>query len=212
MLRLVAPQVHVDEPTLHVLLDQRPAFDQVAPLLGNADPATVRAAVAYLGVNGGAGIAEVLATLLHHPDAGVVEIAEYGLWNIWMQRGSPAGNRRLATAVEMIRLRQFNSATGVLQSLVADEPSFAEAHHQLGLAHASLGHWIDAAAAYRDALRLNPQHFDAAAGLGHVCAEQCNPVGALHYYRRAQQIHPRLDGLADAIDTLAGGSRPRGDA
>jgi tetratricopeptide (TPR) repeat protein len=212
VLHTVAPAVAVDQAVLATLLQERPAFDRVALLLNSTAVETVRAGVVYLGVHGAARETAVLVMLLQHPDAGVAELAEYGLWNIWMQAGSPAGNRRLATAIEMIQIQQAEPAIRTLASLTDDEPRFAEAFHQLGIAHAMLEHWENASQAYRQALRLIPNHFAAAAGLGNVCLEQFNPIGALYYYRRALQIHPRLPGVADAIAELAAHDPQRGTA
>ncbi len=211
VLRTIAPTVPVDQAVLGALLNDHPTFDRIAHVLNDAAPETARAAVVYLGVHGSAREASVLVMLLQHPDAGVAELAEYGLWNIWMQAGSPAGNRRLVTAVELLAQQQPKPAAATLVSLTADEPHFAEAFHQLGIAYSTLEHWEHAAQAYRQALRLNPQHFAAAAGLGTTCLEQFNRIGALYYFRRAEQIHPRMPGIADAIAALS--ARPaRGDA
>lgn len=212
VLHTVAPEVAVDQATLGMLLQDRPTFDRVALVLNSPAVETVRAGVVYLGVHGTAREITPLVMLLRHPDVGVAELAEYGLWNIWMQAGSSSGNRRLATAIEMIQLQQPRPAIRTLASLTDDEPHFAEAFHQLGIAHAMLEHWENASQAYRQALRLNPHHFAAAAGLGNVCLEQFNPVGALYYYRRALQIHPRLPGIAEAIAELSGHDAQRGSA
>ena len=159
----------------------------------------VRAAVLYLGVYGAARECPVLALCLHHADREVVELAERGLWSIWMQSGAPEGNRRLAAAVASMARGQYGSAVRTLSLLIATEPGFAEAHFQLGIALSSLDRNDEAARAYREALRLNPYHFGAAAALGHVAVEQGNLDAALRYYQQAQKLHPRIADVPDAV-------------
>lgn len=210
--RSLKQDVHINEALFADLHARRPPFADVAPLLRDARPDAVRAAVLYLGLNGTPAEAPVLATLLHHTDAEVVDLAEYGLWRIWIQGGSPPENRRLAAAISLAHAGQQEAALRALDAMLSEDPRLAEAHFQRGLVLVALGRLVEADGAYRQALKLNPHHFAAAAALGHVCVEQYNPVGALYYYRRALQIHPRLDGIVDAVRSLEQRLGHRGDA
>ncbi len=202
VLRAARGHFPVDEPTLSRLLADHPTFESVAPLLKEPRNETVRSAVLYLSAAGSREEAGVLSLLLHHPDQGVVELAEYGLWRIWMQSGTVRGNRALSEGIAQLKRGELSAADQTLRRLIADEPGFAEAHFQHGLVLASLERVSEADRAYRQALKLNPGHFAAAAALGHACVEQHNLVGALYYYRRAIEIHPRLDGIAEVVREL----------
>ena len=79
------------------------------------------------------------------------------------------------------------------------EPDYAEAHFQRGLAFATLDRNDEAAEAFREALRLNPYHFAAAASLGHACLELGDLPAAVRYYRQALRLHPRLDDVPVAL-------------
>jgi len=196
------PGLHVDRSVLDALMRERPKPEALVTLLAVTDPATVRAAVLYLGLYGTVRESAVLVLCLQHEDAGVVQLAEQCLWALWMQGGSEAGNQRLVQAVGHMQSGDHKTAIEVLNCLISQEPGFAEAHFQRGLALCSADQPDEAAKEYRLTLRLNPYHFGAAAALGHSCVEQGNLQRALHYYRQALRIHPHLEDVPDAIHEL----------
>jgi tetratricopeptide (TPR) repeat protein len=202
ILQRVIPGAPVQRSVLDGLLRDKPKPETLVALLAAADPATVRAAVLYLGLYGTVCESAVLALCLHHDDASVVQLAEHCLWSIWMQSGSEEGNRHLAAAIGCIKAGDYAAASEVLDALVAREPSFAEAHFQRGLALAAAEQTAEAEDAYRRALRLNPYHFGAAAALGHASVERGHLQAALHFYRQALRIHPQLEDVPDAVHEL----------
>lgn len=199
VLQSVAPCSSVDRTVLARLLRERPPPQGILLLFSAAEAETVRAAVVYLGLYGTMTECSVLALCLQHADDEVARLAERCLWSLWMQAGSDVGNRHLATAIRHIERAQYAEAIRILSDLVTHEPAFAEAHFQRGVALSLDDHADQAARAYREALRLNPHHFGAAAALGHTCVDQANLTGALYYYRRALQIHPRMEDVPDAL-------------
>lgn len=202
VLQVVAPGASIDRAVLVTLLRENPHSAALIPLLNASEPETVRAAIVYLGLRGSLRDCPVLALNLQHEDPLVAHLAEYGLWSIWLQSGTADGNRRLAAGVASIKNERYDDAIDILGALVEDEPTFAEAYFQYGLALTSADRSDDAAGAYRQALRLNPYHFGAAAALGHTCIEQGNFRAALHYYRQALRIHPRLEDVREALQEL----------
>lgn len=202
VLRVVAPGASIDRAVLITLLREHAQPATLAPLLAASEPETVRAAVVYLGVRGSLRDCPVLALYLQHDDALVAHLAEYGLWSIWMRSGTAEGNQRLAAGVASIKSGRYEDAADILRALAEDEPSFAEAFFQYGLALSLAGRIDDAVRAHAQALRLNPYHFAATAALGHACVERGDLAGALRYYRQALRIHPRLDDLPEAVREL----------
>lgn len=202
VLHTVAADVPVDRGTLVSLLEQRPSPDAVARLLAAPAVEVVTAALTYLAVFGTPRHRPALGRCLRHPDANVARVAEQALWMLSMRGGSPRGNDRLAAAIRRIEESDFAPATRLLADLLADEPDFAEAHFQLGVALSLLDRHGESAAAHRAALRLNPYHFGAAEGLGHAQVELGDYAAALRCYRLALRIHPRLPNLATAVHEL----------
>lgn len=201
-LQAAGPGASVDRGVLGGLLTERPRPEAIVPLLSAAEAARVCAAVFYLGVYGSPREIPVLALCLQHDDAGVAEWAEYALHSISMQSGSTRGNQQLAAAIDCIQNAEYGRAVHLLSLLIADEPDFAEAHFQRGIALCFVNRAAEACQAYRRALRLNPYHFAAAAAAGHACIELGHWAGALHYYRWALRIHPRLSELPEAVAKL----------
>jgi len=168
-------------------------------LLDCPAPGVVALAARCLGLIGTMRHSPALAALLGHENEAVVKAAEDALWSIWMRSGSPEANRALAAAVEQVRREDLDTAADMLEKLTAAEPGFAEAHHQRALTLHSLGRIEPAEGAYREALRLNPYHYAAAAGLGHICVERGDLGGALQHYRSALHVHPRLAEIREFV-------------
>lgn len=202
ILHAVAPGAGVDLRVLNDLLSRRPRPEVLLPLLADRDPDTVRAGIVFLGMYGSLRECPLLALCLQHHDLGVVQLAEYCLWAIWMRSGSTEGNRHLTEAVHAGRVGNHEEVVRTLCALTALEPGFAEAHFQLGLALAALDRPDEAVRAFRQTLRLNPYHFAAAAALGHSQVALNNLQAALQAYRQAVRIHPLLDDIPQAIDDL----------
>lgn len=178
-------------------------------LLSAGAPPIRRAAAQCLGLSGAADDAQALASLLGAADAALVRVAEDALWGIWMRSGSPDGNEELARAGAYLRDDEFGAAISALRELTRREPEFAEAHHQLALALHSNGQADEAAQEYRRTVALNPQHYAAWCGLGHLCSEGRDLRGALENYRAALHIHPRLAEIREIVPRIEAALQPR---
>lgn len=194
-----APAGHEAHAAVARRLREQFSPDQIALLLSSESPENQRVAILALGQCGSAQHTRSLAGLLRHPDARVVRLAEDALWSIWLRAGTDTGNAELREAVREIRAERYDPAARRLAALITREPELAEAHHQRGLVAALLDQPEDAAQAYEAALRLNPLHFSALAGLGHLATERGDVTAALRYYRQALHIHPRLEGVDEAV-------------
>jgi Flp pilus assembly protein TadD len=206
----VGPALEADDlPAVVALLREHWPLDRLTPLLGSSSPAVVSGAARCVGLTAPMSYCPRLARLLDHADQTVVKAAEDALWYIWMQAGSKSAREVLAQAIEHIRKEDFKAALDVLDGLLAGQPDFAEAHHQRAIALCFLERTKAAAAAFQQALTLNPQHFAAAAGLGHTYVERGDPRRALDIYRLALQIHPGLTEIREAVKQLEAALRKR---
>lgn len=177
-------------------------IEQLESFLTVPDSESVALAARCIGMVGGMDQCPELIPLLGNPESRVSAAAEDALWSIWFRASSETGTEILAAATALIRDENFDAALDVLDDLLGTEPDFAEAHHQAALAYHSLDRRGEAERAYAQAIRLNPWHFAALAGIGHLCVERDDVSAALHYYRRAIQIHPRIDGLSELLPAL----------
>ena len=176
--------------------------ERLVGFLASPVDAVARVAAACLGMTGSTQHCEALASVLQHADEQAAAGAADALWSIWMRAGSPEACDRLRVAVQRLQQGAVESALGVLDVLIRFEESFAEAHHQRAIALHSLDRLDEAEAAYRRAVALNPFHFAAIAGIGHVCVQRDECVAALRHYRRALEIHPRLAEIREIVPQL----------
>ena len=191
-----------DPATLARLLLAQSPDDVLAAVLGSPAGQLQRAAVVALGIKGTPAHGALLTGLLRHPEAGLAELAEDSLWRIWLRAGSARGNTDLARAVELIAGDHLIEALATLDALIAVEPTFAEAHHQRGIALFLLERPADAAKAFRRALDLNPDHFPALVSLGHAALNQGELRSAVLYYRQALDLNPRLATVREMVQKL----------
>lgn len=198
-----------DPAILERLLRAQSPADVLAEVLGGSPAEVQRAAVVALGWKGVAAHGSVLRGLLHHPETDLADLAEDSLWRIWLRGGSARGNADLARAIDLIGTDRCHEALAALDSLLATEPAFAEAHHQRGIALFMLDRPADAALALKRAVELNPDHFPAMVSLGHAAMQQGELRSALLCYQRALELNPRLTAvreMAQKLELMIGGN------
>lgn len=176
--------------------------DELVALLASECDDTVKVAAACLGLVGTWSACGALARTLHHDDALVVSMAEHALWLIWFRHPDPQICRDLQRAVRLIDRGREREAIGQLDDLIARAPDFAEAFNQRAIACCFVEHPLDAVADCKRAVRLNPQHFAALAGMGHCFVQLSCYHEALQAYRAALNIHPRMEGVRQSIRQL----------
>jgi tetratricopeptide (TPR) repeat protein len=184
-------------------------------LLTCTDLTILRAAVWCLAHVGSMAANVPLASILHHDDPATVDLAENALWSVWL-RGAPAHlHKRLCGAIRLTEQDCLDKALAEMDSIVSACPEYAEAFDQRAIVRFLKSDYSGASDDYQQACRLNPVHFGALAGLGHCYAALGRYQDAQNVYRRALAIHPRVEGLRQAIGQikrmvdLAGGQTGR---
>lgn len=198
----IPPLERGDTPALLETLEDWPAERLLEALSAGASDSEALAVAQCLGAVGGTPAACALVSMLGHPSAEVAQVAEDALWSVWMRAAPPRAVEQLRQAIRCSDEEDFAGAIRILRLLVAHEPAFAEAHHQLALALHARESLEEAESAYREAVRLNPLHFAAFAGLGHIAVARADLEGALARYRRAVHLHPRLGDIRELLPRL----------
>jgi tetratricopeptide (TPR) repeat protein len=191
-----------DPETLQRLLAAQSPADVLAAVVDTSPRDVQRAAVVALGWKGMTAHSALLRALLHQAEPGLAELAEDSLWRIWMRAGSSHGNAELAGAINFIGAQRCPEALSALDSLVAAEPGFAEAHHQRGIVLFMLDRPAEAEVAFRRAVELNPDHFPALVSLGHTALHQGELLTAADCYQRALRLNPRLTTVREMLQKL----------
>ena len=176
---------------------------QLCQLLKHAQ-GDVRRVVAFtLGLVGDNTCEGCLTRALHDNDWRVNEMAEHALWSIWFRSGDPKAAMPFRQGVALLADSAYEPAIRCFHQAFRIDPDFAEAYNQCALAHYFLGRWQASIDAARLAVRRVPVHFGAFAGMGHCYTQLGNLERAVHCYRRALRINPRMPAIARAIDQLS---------
>jgi tetratricopeptide (TPR) repeat protein len=168
-------------------------------LLDSPDVRARRAAVLALGLTATMESNACIALMLRDVDRMVRHLAADALWNLWFRAGNKAQNNELKQAT---RQSNVDKAIGRLDALVKKAPEFAEVYNQRAVLHFRKGDYARSVADCETALRLNPFHFGALAGMGQCYMKMKKPKSALKAFRRALEINPGLEGVEETIQFL----------
>lgn len=168
-------------------------------LLQMGDVAARRAAIYALGLLGSAGVGEALAACLHDSDDEAARLASDALWLLWFRGDNSANSDELH---RLARARDPEKALNGLNDLIERAPRFAEAYNQRAIVHFRLDQYERSADDCAKAVKLNPHHFGAQAGLGQCFLRMRKQRAALRAFKIALRINPRLEGIAEAVRTL----------
>lgn len=188
-----------DRAALLNRLQQDWPVEHLVDLLDSDDDNVVKVAATCLGLVGSAAESTRLARLLHHDDSVVVSMADHALWQIWFRQGSFKACRALCRAVESIEKDRYQTALNLLNTIIRQCPTFAEAYHQRAIVLQLLERYDPAIADCRRAVELDPTHFGALAIMGHALCQAGRYAQALQTYRAVLQIHPRMENIRQSI-------------
>ena len=198
--RQVRPMLErCDTESLIEYLARRWPPQQMVGLLRCGDPDTVKTALVCLGMAGTMAECTPIAAVLHDRDETIVELAEQALWSIWFRSGDGQANKTLHRAVQMLARDQFIPAIEWLSILALRHPDFAEVYNQRAMARFLASHYQRAIEDTHKTLCLNPLHFGAMTTRGHCHAARGELNEALEMYHAALQIHPRFEGIREAL-------------
>lgn len=168
-------------------------------ILGGPNVEARQAAVVALGLLGTVHSNKLVAGRLHDRDAEVRRLAADALWAIWFRADSAANIQELQ---RLIRIRDAQQALPAFDALIKKAPHFAEAFNQRAIVYFRLEEFHKSIADCEKALKLNPCHFGAQAGIGQCYMKLRKPRGALRAFRQALRINPGMEGIAETIRSL----------
>jgi tetratricopeptide (TPR) repeat protein len=171
-------------------------------LLACSDMTIIRAATWCLAHVGSLAANLPLASVLHHDDAATVELAENALWSVWLRGAALDLHQRLCAAIRLTEQDCLDKALAEMDSLVKTAPDYAEAFNQRAIVRFLKSDYPGAIQDYQQAAALNPIHFGALAGVGHCHAALGRYNDALNAYRHVLAIHPRMEGIRQAITQI----------
>jgi tetratricopeptide (TPR) repeat protein len=173
-------------------------------------PAERQATLRTLAREADARVTPAVAALLHADDPELVALAEATLWQVWGRSGDAAVDGLFAEGLRALETQDWLGAVSAFSRVVEAAPAFAEGWNKRATARYLATHYASSIADCEEVVRLNPWHFGALSGQGlcHVALGQL--PAAARCFRRALQVHPRLEGarqqLARVEATLARGN------
>lgn len=168
-------------------------------LLSNPCPYTRRASVLALGLTGTYQSNAALARILHDEDELVSKTASDSLWEIWFRGVSEDAGLELQRALHLPDIAQ---ALAALDEIIREWPDFAEAYNQRAILLFRRGEYPRSIADCERALKFNPYHFGAQAGIGECYSKMQKYTLALRAFKLAIEINPTLDHLTEMIEAL----------
>lgn len=146
--------------------------------------------------------ASELLDRLAEPDTSNWQVLEQELVMLWSQSGSATADYLLRQARTAIEAQDLDAAYNHLTALTDHAPEFAEGWNTRAILFFQAQRFGPAIADIQRVLALEPRHFGALSGLGHMLEQMERPEEALTAFLAAREIHPHRDDINGAITRL----------
>ncbi len=120
----------------------------------------------------------------------------------WARSGSDTADLLMTRAQEAVKARQLELAIELLDRVISLEPGWAEAWNQRANALFLAGDSIRSLLDIAEALKREPRHYGAMAGLGVILRQQGDDKRAMVAYRRLLEVYPQLEAAKKAVESL----------
>jgi tetratricopeptide (TPR) repeat protein len=139
---------------------------------------------------------------LAEADAGTYERIEQQIVTEWGKSGSPAMDLLMRRGRDALDEGAPDAAVEHFSALVDHAPGFAEGYYGRASSYYLLGLTGPALEDIRQALVLNPRHFEAMRGLAVIMEELDRPDDALELYQMVLEINPQSQSVQEAQTRL----------
>lgn len=188
-----------NEEKLKQLLTSNYSETDLTAYLQSKDPLLGRAAGFALRLVGSAKAVPALVDALRDKDRGTRFNAEYALWEIWSHSGDDTVDALLSDGKNLLKNEAYQQAVECFTTVIETDPDFAEGYNQRAIAYFMLEEWSKAIRDCKQTISLNPNHFGAFAGMGHVYVRLGKIEEAIEAYKQALVINPNLTSIAEAV-------------
>jgi tetratricopeptide (TPR) repeat protein len=173
--------------------------EEAAARLRAATPSERQAILHRLAREADSRVTPAVAALLHGDDPELVALAEATLWRVWGRSADSAVDLLFAEGLRALERQDWLGAVAAFDRVVAAAPTFAEGWNKRATARYLATHYAMSIADCEEVVRLNPFHFGALSGQGlcHLALGQL--PAAARCFRRALQVHPRLEGARQQL-------------
>jgi tetratricopeptide (TPR) repeat protein len=144
----------------------------------------------------------LFAALRVAPDAESAKRVESRIWAAWSATGGDTATllmTRVRTATEG---KDLDLAIKLLTAIIDIKPDYIEAWNRRATLYFHKRDYTAAMADLRNVLIREPRHFGAWAGLGMILHDIGDERRALAAFRRAVELHPRMERIPDLVKRL----------
>jgi tetratricopeptide (TPR) repeat protein len=152
---------------------------------------------------GGHDIEFLFGALKAAPDEASAKAIEDRIWAHWLASGSDTVNLLMARVKTAVDKEDFDLAIRMLDAIIEIRPEYAEAWNRRATVFYLQKDYSSALSDLRQALRREPRHFAALAGMGTIMQEIGEEKSALDAFRAVLAVHPQLKGMAEKVRNLA---------
>ena len=139
---------------------------------------------------------------LREADAQAAALIEAEIRTEWSKSGSAAVDLLLRRAEDALEVGEYDVAIEHYTAAIDHAPDFAEAYNGRATAYYLTDRIGPAIDDLRQALVLNPRHFEAMRGFAILLDELGRSADSLEVFRQVQAIHPADPDVAAAVDRL----------
>lgn len=142
-----------------------------------------------------AGLDDVFAALRAPVPTRPVADLEDDIWDCWIHHPDTACDGWMVQAIAAMAVGHVDDARGCLARIVAMAPDWAEAWNKRATLNYMMGRDIEAVADIGRTIVLEPRHFGAIAGFGHIALRHGDLTAAQAAFEEALRIHPHLNDI-----------------
>ena len=124
------------------------------------------------------------------------------IWNLWLASEDPKAQQLMARGIRQMNQFALDEAARIFTDLIDIAPDFAEAWNKRATVFYMMGQYEQSTADVGETLRLEPRHFGALSGQGLIYMETGRPAEALHWFRRALDVNPFMEGVRQNVKML----------
>jgi hypothetical protein len=125
------------------------------------------------------------------------------IWAIWIDHRDSEASHRMIAAVEAIAAGARDLAKPILDTLVADFPTWPEAWNKRATLAFIERRDVESIADIVRTLELEPRHFGAILGFAQICLRHGRVLEAKAAFEVALGLNPHIAGLPDVVKDLA---------
>jgi tetratricopeptide (TPR) repeat protein len=124
------------------------------------------------------------------------------IWALWLSAGGDTGTLLMGRVKTAMDKKDYDLAIKLLNAIVDFRSDYVEAWNRRATAYYLKKDFESAVADIGEVLKREPRHFGALSGLGMIMQELGDEKHALEAFRRALDVHPKLEKIPDLVKKL----------